>query len=61
MVHVVVRLGSDETAFPHDDARRREVLHPVTPLQLTADLSLHFVAHLAKLQTCPSVLTLWHR
>lgn len=52
MMQVVVRLRADETALSHDDARRREVLHPVAPLQLVAVTNPHLRLHLDK--TLPS-------
>lgn len=43
MMHIVMRLWPYEAALPHDDARRREVLHPIAPLQFVTYtyLSLH--------------------
>lgn len=45
VMHIVMRLWAYEAAFPHYNARRCEVLHPVTPLELITDtdLSLHLV------------------
>lgn len=40
-MHVVMRLRPYEAPLSHDDvAGRREVLHPVAPLQLVTDANL---------------------
>lgn len=45
MMHIMMGLGPYEAPLPHNDAGRREILHPVAPLQLTSysHLGLHFL------------------
>lgn len=54
MMHVVMGLRAYEAPFSHDDTRRGEVLHPVTPLELVAPhLSLHGAQNLDAFAVLP--------